>query len=209
MFTSRAEHRLLLGCDSVYARLTPIARRLGILDSERQHRAEARVERMRRAAEVAETTLLNPDRETQTWLAEAGIELTSQTPVGRLTQRSDFDLDRFIAAASTPLPELASAFSALNEEEAEGVASRLRYSGYIERQQREATRAATDEDAKIPNGMEFALPGLSREVVEKLSTVRPASLGQASRIPGMTPAAVAVLRMHLRRGASAAGRREW
>ena len=58
-------------------------------------------------------------------------------------------------------------------------------------------------ELRIPREMSFRLPGLSREVVEKLSFVRPASLGQASRIPGMTPAAVAILRMHLRRGARA------
>jgi tRNA uridine 5-carboxymethylaminomethyl modification enzyme len=199
MFTSRAEHRLLLGCDSVYERLTPIAARLGILDDERRRRAERRVGRMRRAAELATATVLSPDRETQGWTAAADLELTAQTSVARLMQRPDFDLDRFVNAGRAALPDLSSAFAELNEEEREGVASRLRYAGYIERQQREATRAAMDEEAKIPASMTFALPGLSREVVEKLSAVRPISLGQASRIPGMTPAAVAVLRMHLRR----------
>ena len=199
MFTSRAEHRLLLGCDSVYERLTPAAARLGILDDERRRRAERRVERMRRALDVAGETVLNPDRETQSWASEGGVSLTSQTTIAHLTQRPDFDLDRFVTAAAAALPEFAAAFRALNEEEREGVSSRLRYSGYIARQQREATRAATDDDAAIPAAMTFALPGLSREVVEKLTATRPLSLGQASRIPGVTPAAVAVLRMHLRR----------
>ncbi|HET7705615.1 MAG TPA: tRNA uridine-5-carboxymethylaminomethyl(34) synthesis enzyme MnmG [Thermoanaerobaculia bacterium] len=199
MFTSRAEHRLLLGCDSVYERLTPIAEGLGILDPERRRRAEGRVSRMRRASDLAVNTTLTPDRETREWCGPAGLDLNAQTTVARLLQRPDFDLDAFVRAAEGPLPELADSFAAMNEEEREGVASRLRYSGYIDRQQREAARAATDDDARIPADMTFALPGLSREVVEKLTAIRPASLGQAGRIPGMTPAAVGVLRMHLRR----------
>jgi tRNA uridine 5-carboxymethylaminomethyl modification enzyme len=198
MFTSRAEHRLLLGCDSVYERLSPVAERLGILDDERKRRIEARVSRMTRATAAAETEL-RPDRETVNWLREAAIELTSQTTIAKLMQRPAFDLEAFTRVAATALPRVTEVFGSLSEEESEGVVNQLRYAGYIERQQREATRAAMDEEAKIPASMTFALPGLSREVVEKLSAVRPISLGQASRIPGMTPAAVAVLRMHLRR----------
>ncbi len=199
MFTSRAEHRLLLGCDSVYERLSPIAARLGILDDERQRRVEARVGRMRRAAEVAETEL-RPDRETNAWLRQAEQEISTQTTIAKLTQRPSFDADRFAAAATDALPEVAEAFRVLTEEEREGVVSRLRYAGYIERQQREAAKAQQDDDVVIPRQMTYALPGLSREMVEKLTKVRPMSLGQASRIPGVTPAAIAILRMHLRRG---------
>ncbi len=199
MFTSRAEHRLLLGCDSVYERLTPIAARLGIVDEARLRRAEQRVTRMRRAALVAETTL-NPDRATQAWCSEAGIELTGQTTIAKLMQRPDFDLDGFVHAAADALPAVRAAFETLSEEEREAIVNQLRYAGYIERQRREAAKGASDEEARIPSGMSFSLPGLSREVVEKLSTRRPMSVGQASRIPGITPAAISVLRMHLRRG---------
>ncbi len=199
MFTSRAEHRLLLGCDSVYERLSPIAARLGILDDERKRRIEARVERMRRAAEVAETEL-RPDRETNAWLRQADQEISTQTTIAKLTQRPSFDADRFAEAASDALPVVADAFRALTEEEREGVVSRLRYAGYIERQQREAAKAQQDDDVVIPRQMTYTLPGLSREMVEKLTKVQPMSLGQASRIPGVTPAAIAILRMHLRRG---------
>jgi tRNA uridine 5-carboxymethylaminomethyl modification enzyme len=200
MFTSRAEHRLLLGCDSVYERLTPIAASLGILDPERQRRAESRVARMRRAADLARATILTPDRETVEWARRGGLELTSPTTVARLTQRPDFDAERFSAAAAESLPELSSAFAVLSDEEREGVTSDLRYSGYIERQQREAARSASDDETRLPESMSYALPGLSREVVEKLTSIRPSSVGQASRIPGITPAAISILRMHVRRG---------
>lgn len=196
MFTSRAEHRLLLGCDSVYERLSAIADRLGVLDDERKRRIEARVARMALAREAAESTL-TPDRDTLEWLAAAGIELSEKSTVARLMQRHDFDVERFVAV--TPRREIAEAFEMLTEEEREGVTSQLRYAGYIERQEREAARLAEDEGVRIPREMSYALPGLSREMVEKLTFVRPVSLGQASRIPGVTPAAISILRMHLRR----------
>jgi tRNA uridine 5-carboxymethylaminomethyl modification enzyme len=199
MFTSRAEHRLLLGCDSVYERLSPVAERLGILDDERKRRIGARLARMQRAAQLAETDL-RPDHETKAWLGDADLELTTQTTIAKLTQRPNFDIVRFTEAAAPAMPDIADAFGALTEEEKEGVVSRLRYSGYIERQQREAEKMQRDEDLHIPPRMKYTLPGLSREMVEKLTRVQPMSLGQASRIPGVTPAAVAILRMHLRRG---------
>jgi tRNA uridine 5-carboxymethylaminomethyl modification enzyme len=165
MFTSRAEHRLLLGCDSVYERLSPIADALGILDDERKRRIDARVARMR-----------------------AAIELAHSTTLGQLMRRHDTTVSSFVEK-----------FPDLTEDELEGVVSQLRYAGYIERQEREAARIAQDEGLRIPGEMSFSLPGLSREMVEKLSFVRPVSLGQASRISGVTPAAISILRMHLRR----------
>ncbi len=168
MFTSRAEHRLLLGCDSVYERLSPIADGLGIIDDERKRRIDARVARMSAAKQLAQRTTL-----------------------AQSMRRHDFE----IALHVDKFAELA----VLTEEEREGVVSQLRYAGYIERQEREAARVAQDEGLRIPREMSFSLPGLSREMVEKLSFVRPASLGQASRISGVTPAAISILRMHLRR----------
>ncbi len=204
MFTSRAEHRLLLGCDSVYERLSPLAADLGILDEERKRRIDARCARMRRARAAAEEAQLSPDRETQSWLGLAGIELNGQTTFAKILQRADLDVELLFETAARPLPVLADAFRALTEEEKEGVLSSLRYAGYIERQEQEVARAASDESARIPPAMGFALPGLSREVVEKLSMIRPRTLGQASRIPGVTPAAIAILRMYLRRKPAAA-----
>ncbi len=205
MFTSRAGHRLLLGCDSVYERLSPIADRLGILDDRRRERIEGRTRRVGRARTAAATEL-TPDRATQAWLDTATLTLSAPSTIGRLTQRAGFDLDRMLAACEEHqiFPEVTAAFGALSEEEREGVVSQIRYSGYIERQQREAAKAAEDEDVHIPAAMSFAIPGLSREIVEKLSFVRPVSLAQASRIAGVTPAAISILRVQLRRGRSVA-----
>lgn len=200
MFTSRAEHRLLLGCDSVYERLSPVAARLGILDDERKRRVEARVARMQLAREVAVSATVTPDRETLGWLGRADIALNDKATIAGLVQRADFDVERFIDASEHSLPAVAAAFRGLSDEELDGVVSQLRYAGYIDRQQREAARLAEEEGLHIPAEMSYRLPGLSREVVEKLSFVRPVSLGQASRIPGVTPAAISIVRMHLRRG---------
>lgn len=163
MFTSRAEHRLLLGCDSVYERLSPIADRLQILDPARKRRIEQRVARVSEAK-------------------------TATAAFAAAMRRPEFD-----PARCAPL-------AALREEELEAVVNHYRYAGYIARQEREAQRMIEDEELRIPAEMSFALPGLSREMTEKLGFVRPRSLGQASRIPGVTPAAISILRMHLRRG---------
>lgn len=200
MFTSRAEHRLLLGCDSVYERLTHLGAALGIVDDERIRRVEQRISRMDRARSEAQTTSLTPDRETQALLETVGVSLQEKSSIARLLQRHDLGLDALLDVLSTDHPELAAAFRALGDEELEGVVSQLRYSGYVERQKKEADRSSEDERLLIPKTMVFALPGLSIEVVEKLGAIRPASLGQAARIPGITPAAISILRMHLRRG---------
>jgi tRNA uridine 5-carboxymethylaminomethyl modification enzyme len=200
MFTSRAEHRLLLGCDSVYERLSPLAARLGLLDDERKRRIDARISRMQAARDAAETASVTPDRETLVWLSAANVSLHEKATVARLMQRADFDIDLFTDVCEAVLPAVAGAFRAMSDEESDGVVSQLRYAGYIERQQREAARQADEEGLRIPAGMSYRLPGLSREMVEKLSFVRPVSLGQASRIPGVTPAAISIVRMHLRRG---------
>jgi tRNA uridine 5-carboxymethylaminomethyl modification enzyme len=201
MFTSRAEHRLLLGCDSVYERLSPVAERLGILDDERKRRIAQRIARMQRARNAAGTSV-TPDRETLVWLAAANVTLNEKSSIARLMQRADFDIAQFTDVCENVLPEVADAFRALSDEESDGVVSQLRYAGYIDRQQREAARQADEEGVQIPSDMSYRLPGLSREMVEKLSFVRPVSLGQASRIPGVTPAAISIVRMHLRRGAA-------
>ncbi|MEO6259315.1 MAG: tRNA uridine-5-carboxymethylaminomethyl(34) synthesis enzyme MnmG [Thermoanaerobaculia bacterium] len=200
MFTSRAEHRLLLGCDSVYERLTQIGVSLGIVDEERRRRVEQRVDRMDRARSLAQTTTLTPDQRTLTALAPFGVSLHEKASVARLLQRHDLSVEVLMDALSNEHSGLTEAFRSLRSEELEGVVSQLRYAGYVDRQRREADRSAEDDLLSIPRAMGFALPGLSTEVVEKLCSIRPASLGQAARIPGVTPAAISILRMHLRRG---------
>ena len=200
MFTSRAEHRLLLGCDSVYERLSPIADRLGLLDEPRREAIFSRIEKMKGATDAVLETELNPDRETVAWLEPLGVTLAAPTTVARLLQRRDLDLERFLrhAEEARRLEHLIASLRALDQEELDGVVSRARYSGYLERHRTEAARLRQDEHLRIPEDFNYRKPGLSTEVVEKLSSVRPRSLGQASRVRGVTPAAISILRMHLR-----------
>ncbi|MFN2442207.1 MAG: tRNA uridine-5-carboxymethylaminomethyl(34) synthesis enzyme MnmG [Thermoanaerobaculia bacterium] len=207
MFTSRAEHRLLLGCDSVYERLSHHAEKRGLLDDERRRRIESRLNRVTDARARLEALQFLPDKETTAWFEQLDVPLNAPSNVGKLLQRQDFSWSAFasVAAASGHWNEALAAAASLGEEELDGVLNGLRYSGYVEKQAREAQRFRADEDLRIPHTFSFQRPGLSRELVEKLTSVRPASLGQASRIPGMTPAGISVLRMHLRgKGASAA-----
>jgi tRNA uridine 5-carboxymethylaminomethyl modification enzyme len=199
MFTSRAEHRLLLGCDTVYERLTPLAERLGIVDDERLRRVASRFSRLASAKTAVEAQELNPDRATQEWLEGCGITLSQPASVSRLMQRPDFPTERFLAAAGErpAFQETISALNALTDEEREALVVHYRYSGYLEKQQREASRFREAEEISIPHDFAYDKPGLSREVVEKLTAVKPASLGQAARIRGITPAAISILRMHL------------
>jgi len=200
MFTSRAEHRLLLGCDSVYERLTPVAERLGVVDSERLRRVERRVRRMSTAKQILENESINPDRETVEWLEPLGLRLSGPSTTARIASGPGFELDRFLEACRETgrFPSLVDAFARLSEEEREGVVNQVRYAGYIGKQAREAEKLKKEEHLRIPKEFSYARPGLSSEMVEKLSAVRPVSLGQASRIPGVTPAAISILRVALR-----------
>ena len=139
------------------------------------------------------------------------LSITGPTTISGLVSRPEFEIEPFFShcALSGRFSGVAAAFDGLFSEEKEGVVNRARYAGYIEKQEREARNVRDDESLRIPAGFRFERPGLSSEVVEKLRRVQPASLGQAARISGITPAAVAVLRMNLRyeeRSANGPGR---
>lgn len=188
-----------------------LARSLGIVDDERLRRVEARLERTAAARLQLEETELTPDRETLEWLVPLGLSITGPTTISRLVSRPEFEINSFFShcALTDRFSGAAAAFDGLSSEEKDGVVNRARYAGYIEKQEREARNVRDDEKLRIPADFRFERPGLSSEVVEKLRRVQPVSLGQAARIPGITPAAVAVLRMNLRyeeRSANGPGR---
>ena len=194
LFTSRAEHRLLLGVDTVLPRLMPHARRLGLVTGEQYGlamRAEERLESARRR--LAETPV-RPDRETRDRLAELfGIELNSPTTLSKLLQRNDLDANRL--ALFTP-----DVFLGLTREERSILENRVRYEGYIRREMETIERMRPLSGRTIPDGLDYgAIPGLSREVIEKCSRRRPRTVGEAARIQGVTPAAVAIISAHVAR----------
>lgn len=187
MLTSRAEHRLLLGVDSARERLMGMGAELGLVPKAAFHVEQRRWDQRRSAAERLESTVLTPNRETRTMLRRlTGIDLQKPASWAQIIRRQDVDLSRLVAAVDALTP--------LEEEDREVVLSRLRYAGYVERHRREAERVRRLHAVRIPERLlDGAMEGLSLEVRDALRRYRPASLSEAERLPGITPAAVAIL----------------
>jgi tRNA uridine 5-carboxymethylaminomethyl modification enzyme len=178
MFTSRAEHRLLLRIDNADLRLTPRGREAGLVDDVRWERFLERRERFTRNLAVLDTTLVRTG---------AG----DRVPASQLLRQPEVRLADLVARELLPGFSLKSGDAAIDIASAE---TTVKYAGYLRRQESEIARAQKDERRGIPHDFPFdRVPGLSREVVQRLFQVRPDTLGQALRIPGVTPAAVAVL----------------
>ncbi|HEX9689213.1 MAG TPA: tRNA uridine-5-carboxymethylaminomethyl(34) synthesis enzyme MnmG [Thermoanaerobaculia bacterium] len=194
LFTSRAEYRLLLGVDSVLPRLLPYARRFGLVSSEDYSLAMRSEERLRRAEAELASTEIRPDRETSAEIERVlGIRLDRPSSLRNLLKRQDLSSDALARWA----PEI---LSSLDREERAVLESRVRYEGYIRRERDRVERLKPLESRRIPADFLYdGVPGLSREVVEKCARRRPRTIGEAARIPGVTPAAVAIICAHVGR----------
>jgi tRNA uridine 5-carboxymethylaminomethyl modification enzyme len=178
MFTSRAEHRLLLRIDNADLRLTPRGREAGLVDDRRWERFQARRGRFQRNLAVLDSTVLR---------ASSG----ERVPASRLLRQPEVRLADVLADGRLPRFEVDPTDASFDVASAE---TEMKYVGYLRRQESEIARSRKDELRRIPRDFPFdRVPGLSREVVQRLFQIRPDTLGQALRIPGLTPAAVAVL----------------
>lgn len=194
MFTSRAEYRLQLREDNADARLTPTGRELGLVDDARFAAFEAK-----RISVDAETTRLK-----SLWAApnnalgaavmrDIGVEVSRETSAMDLLRRPEMDYATLARVEGIGPP-------VVDAKVAEQVEIEAKYAGYLDRQREEIARARRNEDTAIPAGFDYAsVRGLSSEVLQKLERVQPQTLGQAQRIPGVTPAAVQLLIVHLTR----------
>jgi tRNA uridine 5-carboxymethylaminomethyl modification enzyme len=199
MFTSRAEHRLLLREDNADLRLTPTARSLGLIEDERWRLFEAKQQLS--AAEISrlgEHRVRPADVPSQWADAQLGTPLTREVTALELLRRPGVTYQAL--AALTGAPD----FGALDERLAPQVHTqvevRAKYAGYIERQQAEIERLRHHETLALPQDLDYGgLGGLSHEVRQKLAAARPPTLGAAARLPGVTPAAVQILLVHLKR----------
>jgi tRNA uridine 5-carboxymethylaminomethyl modification enzyme len=201
MFTSRAEYRLVLRHDNAAERLSEIGYSLGLLSSDQMRQVEAGRNEASQLEALLSTTRVRPDE----WV-NAELEAAGSAPIGepqRCTQllrrpQVTMDLLRRIAPEAVGIALGRASAGALEQ-----IAIRAQYDGYIEKQLSEIKRHRATEQASIPADMDFwELEGITVEAKDKLSRLRPATLGQASRIAGVSPADISILLLHLhRRGA--------
>ncbi|HYJ58494.1 MAG TPA: tRNA uridine-5-carboxymethylaminomethyl(34) synthesis enzyme MnmG [Methyloceanibacter sp.] len=194
MFTSRAEYRLTLRADNADQRLTPVGLRSGCVGTERSAAFAAKAKRLDEGRALLESLSLTPDE-----AAKHGLAINRD---GR--RRSAFDLlsypDIDVARLLAIWPEI----GRLDTGIAEQLAVDARYAVYVKRQEIDIAAFRKDEGIAIPDDFAFAaLPGLSAELAQKLERHRPASLGQAARLDGMTPAALMLVLAHLKKGVAA------
>ena len=192
MFPSRAEYRLLLREDNADLRLTETGRQLGLVDDRRWAHFEAKRERIEREQQRLLTTFVHPGTPEARQLEEKlGSELKREYSLADLLKRP-----QLAYAAIAPLADGA----VTDPRVAEQVTIQAKYAGYIERQAEEIARLARHEQYILPEDLDYAgVDGLSHEVRGKLAEAKPNTLGQAGRIPGVTPAAVSLLLVHLKK----------
>ena len=196
MFTSRAEFRLHLRIDNADLRLMPIGHRVGLIGEEHFRQFQEKYERVRRVKEFFEQCRPNPS----TPAGEALYRKFPQPPADRpalshLLKRPEISIDDCEPLLRDSLPFVPT------RTELDIAAIDIKYGGYLAQQLQQMARLKKAESRRIPQGFEYkGIPGLSREMVEKLTRVRPRTLGQASRIPGVTPAAISILNVYVEMG---------
>ena len=194
MLTSRAEHRLLLGVDTARERLMEMGHKLGLVREAAFHVERERWQRRNRARVALDQSHLNPTTTTKALVREkAGIELSGPTTWANILRRQDVDAEEVAAGLAE--------CTGLEEDDRRIVVGLLRYDGYLVRQKRERERLHRLRHILFPSEFDpMNLPGISREVAETLSRERPRTLADAERMPGMTPAALAILAGWVARG---------
>ena len=191
MMTSRAEYRLLLRQDNADMRLTKIGRDIGLISDERYQKFLAKKENIEKETARMEQTIVGSSKEVQAFLAENGsVPLKTGVSLAELIRRPELDYDKIapIDPDRTPLPE----------DVCEQVNISIKYDGYIRRQMQQVQQFQKMEKRKIPEGIDYdAVPSLRTESRQHLKEVMPSSIGQASRVPGVSPADISVLLVYL------------
>jgi tRNA uridine 5-carboxymethylaminomethyl modification enzyme len=197
MFTSRAEYRLMLRQDNADARLTETGRKLGLVDEQRWRAFNEKRDQVAAEEQYLRTHWVQPDTE----LARQ-LDTHLEKPLGR-----EYRLSEILARPDISYADLAGACRTSgfrseypNEEVAEQVEIAFKYQGYIVRQQDEIEKLKRQENARLPADFDYrSIPGLSNELRQKLSDMQPDSIGRAARIPGVTPAAISLLLVYLKK----------
>ena len=202
MFTSRAEFRLHLRIDNADRRLTPHGRRVGLIKDADWHEFQAKQERARRMAALLETTRVDKTSDFSLQTSVVGSTLA------QVLKRPEVSIEDMRPMLENLYPDFfqhssasfasSAVFSAVVRNELKAVETEIKYSGYLAQQEKAIERLKKSEQRAIPEWFDYAtVSGLSREMKEKLTHVRPRTLGQASRIPGVTPAAVSLVNVYI------------
>jgi len=192
MFTSRAEYRLILREDNADLRLTEKGRELGLVDDARWAAFSAKRESIEREEQRLKSTWVQPNTAMgQAIVDKCGTPLSHEYNLLNLLTRPEIDYAGLVEVTGG---------GEIDPQVAEQVEIKTKYAGYIDRQQEEIARLRASEDTRLPEDIDYAgISGLSKEIQGKLSQARPETLGQASRVPGVTPAAISLLLIHLKK----------
>lgn len=201
MFTSRAEYRLLLREDNADLRLTPVGRRLGLVDDTRFQVFETKCEAVANERERLAGIVVHASALNEADVKILGPDFRRECTAADLLRRPELAYGDIVSLSAVGQGAWR---DTLSDEQAEQVelqlAVRAKYEGYIERQQREIERHARQDSLVLPKDIEYAdVTGLSNEARQRLETARPATLGQAGRLEGVTPSSVSLLLIHLKK----------
>jgi tRNA uridine 5-carboxymethylaminomethyl modification enzyme len=202
MFTSRAEHRLLLREDNADLRLTAFGRELGLVDDERWRLFEAKQRLSDLEVRRLESVRVHPSDVPGEWM-ERVLQgpMTRDASAFELLRRPEVSYDALLEVGGAPdWMQQGAVDDRLPTQIRAQVEVRAKYAGYIERQEDEIERQRRNEETRLPDDLDYTqVAGLSHEVRQKLTDARPATLGLAGRLPGVTPAAVSILLVHLKK----------
>ncbi len=199
MFTSRAEYRILLRQDNADVRLTPIGHEIGLADDEMLGRVNKKVAGTDQFKKALKTIGVTPSMANPILARKESAEITQQVKLSSLITRPQIEMND-VLEMSVEISELASELNLAHPDVVAQAEIQLKYEGYIEREEDQAKKMGRMEEVKIPDSMDYrALKSLSSEAKEKLSAIKPVTIGQAARVSGVSPSDITVLLIHLGR----------
>jgi tRNA uridine 5-carboxymethylaminomethyl modification enzyme len=199
MFTSRAEYRILLRQDNADVRLTPIGHEIGLADDDMLERVSKKVAGTDQFKKALKSIGVTPSMANPILTRKESAEITQQVKLSSLITRPQIDMND-VLEMSVEISELASELNLVHPDVVSQAEIQLKYEGYIEREEDQAKKMGRMEEVKIPDAMDYrALKSLSSEAKEKLSAIKPVTIGQAARVSGVSPSDITVLLIHLGR----------